>query len=62
MRDLTLNKEQIRKVSDIVADIGLVSLASVVIPSIVARSLDKNMIYGITITLISWFFSIIIRK
>ena len=59
---LHLTRDQIEKISDIASDIGIVALASVIIPSVLDRFNFIIIILGITITLTSWIFSVRLRK
>jgi len=62
VESLNLTRSQIRKISDIAADIGTVALASSVFPSILTKSINEATLSGIIITLLFWGISIIIRK
>lgn len=57
-----LNEKQTDKISDIASDIGLVSLASVVIPAFFDRFNLTMVILGLSTTLGFWIFSIWLRK
>ncbi|MDP3974580.1 MAG: hypothetical protein Q8P65_01165 [bacterium] len=57
-----LTKGQIEKISDIASDIGIVALASVIIPSVLDKFNFFIIILGIFITLTSWIFSVRLRK
>ena len=59
---LHLTKDQIEKISDIASDIGIVALASVIIPSVLDKFNFYLIILGIFITLTSWIFSVRLRK
>jgi uncharacterized membrane protein len=59
---LHLTKNQIRKISDIASDIGIVALASVIIPSVLDKFNFNIIILGIIITLTSWIFSVRLSK
>lgn len=59
---LHLTKDQVKKISDIASDIGIVALASVIIPSVLDKFNFFIIISGIIITLTSWIFSVRLRK
>jgi len=57
-----LSKKQIEKLSDIISDIGLISLAAVVIPSVLDKFDLKRIIVGLLISLILWIVSIRLKR
>ena len=58
---LRFNRKQIDKLSDIVSDIGLVSLAAVAIPSLLDRVDLIRVILGIVISFTLWIVSVKLR-
>lgn len=62
MQLIDFNDNQIEKLSDIFSDIGLVILASVVIPSILDRIDLKVLLFGIIGVLSVWIISLKLRK
>lgn len=57
-----LNRRQLDKLSDIFSDIGLVVLASVVLPAMFDRVDPLRVILGVFATIIFWIISLILRK
>jgi hypothetical protein len=57
-----LNSKQIEKLSDILSDVGLVSLASVALPAIFGNLNILAALSGIMATFICWFASLALRK
>lgn len=57
-----LSTDQLQKLSDIVADTGIVSLASVVLPVILGQLNPVYLIIGIPLTLLFWTTSIVLLK
>lgn len=57
-----LNDRQVEKLSDISSDIGLVTLASVVIPAALDRYNLFAVILGLLATFIFWLISLRLRK
>lgn len=57
-----LSKRQLEKLSDISADIGLVALASVVLPAVLDRFNLTLATVGTTITVGSWIYSVWLRR
>lgn len=62
MPDIKLNQRQFDKLSDIFSDIALVTLASIVLPSVIDK-LDMNrLILGAISTILLWLTSLLLRK
>lgn len=59
---MKLSKKQIDKLSDISSDLGLVAVASVVIPAAVDRFSLVAVVYGLLVALGFWIFSIMLRR
>ncbi|MBI3559888.1 hypothetical protein HY087_02065 [Candidatus Gottesmanbacteria bacterium] len=59
---MRLTKHRLDKLSDIASDVGLVSLASVVLPAVLDKFDLTQVILGGTAALICWVVSIWIRK
>lgn len=57
-----LNEKQRDKISDIASDIGLVGLASVVIPAFFDKFNPAMVLLGLLTTLGFWIFSVWLRK
>lgn len=56
------NQKQVEKLSDIFEDIGLVVLASVVIPSFLDRFNLHLILLGLGITSLFWYLSLLVRR
>ncbi len=59
---MNLNDRQLEKLSDIFADIGLVALASVVIPAVFNRLDLQILSAGLIITFGCWAISLALRR
>ncbi|MEK7559400.1 MAG: hypothetical protein AAB521_03770 [Patescibacteria group bacterium] len=58
-----LNPKQLDKLSDIFADLGLVGIASVILPAFFDNKLDLSILFiGFLGTFILWYISIWIRR
>lgn len=57
-----LNSEQLDKVSDIVSDVGLIALATVVLPALLDKFDIGKVILGLIIAFTFWFVSIWLRR
>lgn len=57
-----INKDQKIKLSDIISDIGLVALASVVLPSVFDKYDLARVVLGLTATFIFWVTSLMLRR
>lgn len=57
-----LNKNQLDKLSDISSDVGLVALASVVLPAVLDRIDIVKVLLGSVATIFFWLFSVRLRK
>lgn len=58
----TLSKKRLDKLSDIASDIGLVALATVVLPAVLDRFEPIRVILGLSVAIGFWTFSIWVRK
>lgn len=57
-----LNESQEKKLSDIASDLGIVSIASVVLPALFDRSNPIMVILGLLTAVGFWIFSIWLRR
>lgn len=57
-----LNEDQIEKLSDISSDIGLVSLASVVLPAVFDKFNSVMILLGSIATIGFWLLSVWLRR
>lgn len=57
-----MNNDQIAKLSDIASDIGLVALASVVLPAVLDKFNLLMIILGSVAALALWIISILLRR
>ena len=57
-----LSKNQIEKLSDIFSDVGLVALASIVIPAVLNKFDIILVSIGFIFTILSWIISLRLRK
>jgi len=57
-----LNQKQIEKLSDVVSDSAIVSLASIAFPAILDRLDVRRLILGGILTLALWIISIWLRR
>lgn len=57
-----LSKHQLDKLSDIASDVGLVSLASVVLPAVLDRVDVVKVLLGSVATIFFWLFSLRLRR
>lgn len=57
-----LNKRQLDKLSDIVSDVALLSLASVVLPAILDKFNPLLIVLGLLTTILLWSVSIKLRR
>jgi len=57
-----LSRKQIAKLSDISSDVGLVFLASVVIPAALDKFNLVAVVLGLTATFIFWIISLTLRR
>jgi len=57
-----LNKKQIEKLADIASDVGLVALASVVLPAVFDRFDPFKIFVGVIATMFFWGYSIWLRR
>ena len=62
MRKLRLSKKQLDKLSDISSDVGLIALASVVIPAALDKFNPIAVALGLLATFIFWVISLALRK
>lgn len=59
---IRLSDRQLEKLSDIFSDIGLVSLASVILPAILGTFDKSVLLLGILVTLVCWIISLVFRR
>lgn len=59
---MNLSKRRLEKLSDIAADVGLVCLASIVLPAVLDKFNPPQVILGVIITLTCWSASIWLQK
>ena len=59
---LKLNEKQLEKMSDIAGDLGLVSIASVVLPFVFDKFNAMAVLLGSLATIIFWLISIWLRR
>lgn len=57
-----LNKRRLEKLSDIASDVGLVTLASVVLPAVLDRFNSILAFFGLIATVGFWGFSLWLRR
>lgn len=57
-----LSIKQLEKLSDISSDVGLISLASVVLPAVLDRLNPIMLVLGLIATIFFWVFSIWLRR
>lgn len=57
-----LNQSQLEKLSDIASDLGLVSIATVVLPAIFDKSDPDRVRLGLATALVFWIYSIWLRR
>ncbi len=57
-----LSKKQLEKLSDISSDVGLITLASVVLPAALDRFNPAAVVLGLLATFIFWAISLMLRK
>lgn len=57
-----LSSDQVQKLSDIVADTGIVSLGSVILPVILSQLKPIYLIIGMPLTLLFWTTSIVLLR
>ncbi|MBI3289899.1 hypothetical protein HYZ78_00710 [Candidatus Microgenomates bacterium] len=62
MKFTRLNRKQIDKLSDITSDVGLVSLASVILPALLDRFDLTLVLLGMLATVFSWITSLWLKK
>ena len=62
MRKIRLSRKQIDKLSDISSDIGLIALASVVLPATLDKFNPIAVALGLLATFIFWVISLALRK
>lgn len=60
--NIKLNEKQIDKLADIASDIGLITLATIVLPAAFDRVDLNKLILGSVATLIFWIASIGLKK
>ena len=58
----TLNQKQIEKLSDIASDLGLVSVASVVLPAALEKFNVGAIMVGIVLAVFFWLTSVWFRR
>jgi len=56
------SNKRLEKLSDILSDVALVSLASVVLPAILDRFSPVLVVLGGIVTVVLWIFSLWLRK
>ena len=59
---MKFSQKQLDKLSDISSDVGLVFLASVVIPAALDKTNSTAVVLGLIATLVFWVISLILRK
>ncbi len=59
---MRLTKRRLDKLSDIASDIGLISLASVVLPAALDRFNPYALAWGLVATIVFWLISLILRR
>lgn len=59
---MKLSKNQVNKLSDISSDVGLVTLASVVLPAALDRYNPTQILLGLVATMVFWILSVLLRK
>lgn len=59
---LKLNNKQVDKISDICSDIGLITLAAVVLPSFLDRLDIQRLLIGLMMSFLLWFFSVKLKS
>lgn len=59
---LRLNKEQIFKLSDIISDVGLIALATVVLPALFDKYDQNKLTLGLVTVIVCWLGSLLLRK
>ncbi|HSW96902.1 MAG TPA: hypothetical protein VLF89_03675 [Candidatus Saccharimonadales bacterium] len=57
-----LNNNQLKKLSDIASDLGLVSISSVALPAVFSKSNPFAIAAGIILAAIFWIYSIWLRR
>ncbi|MBI2051675.1 hypothetical protein HYT33_02840 [Candidatus Roizmanbacteria bacterium] len=57
-----LNKTQVEKISDIASDLGLVAVASIVLPAVVDRLNGLLVILGTAMACLCWYISLTVLK
>lgn len=57
-----LNEKQIDQLSDISKDLGMISLASVVLPAVLDKLNPLLVTLGAFITIVSWIFSLFLKR
>lgn len=57
-----LNERQIDKLSDIASDLGLVAVASVILPAVFDKYNSDRVTLGLVIALVCWIYSMWLRK
>ncbi len=58
MTEIKLNRKQAGKLSDIISDLGLVSMASVVLPAALDKIDSIRVVLGLLIALTFWMVSL----
>ena len=62
MLEFRLSETQLEKLSDIASDVGLVALASVVLPAVLDKFNMTEVLLGSVATVFFWTVSILLRR
>lgn len=63
MRPLVkLNRNQIHKLSDICSDVGLIALATIVLPAVFDKIDENKIVLGSLVVIGCWVVSLLLRK